>query len=232
MTTSPVHDGLYSFTFTYTWHTLHQEVDLLGKGYSATYLDTSPDVFVEDHVIAFFNSLDHYRLKVELRDSSHTALATFDTGEQDVTSNTEWTKISTTFSDYPTGVRYIYYERSGIDSEFWAGAYGPAFDNAILTVYEPVTPVPTKKPKVTYSSPTSTVTPTITPTASPTSTPTAEPTRLPVARSSDIPLQDLPETGGAVAGEGIAAGWYCLIALALAGLAGGGYWWYVRKRKG
>lgn len=123
------HGGYRSFMASYANGTLSQEVDLVAKGYSPTYLDSQPPIVVSDYVKGRWpNFADPYRVIIELRDTSHNAIATYDTGTQ-IATNT-WEQISNTFNAYGAGVRYIYLERVGTDAEFWLGQYGVAFDSA------------------------------------------------------------------------------------------------------
>lgn len=123
-----VYEGNYSVYFSYLGSTLSQEIDLLSKGYSASYLDAVPDVNIVDHVIGFFNTSDYYRLKVELRNASHGVLTSYNTGI--LTSSGSWVTLNNLFTNYGSGLRYIYYERYGDDVEYWSGSYGPVFDGA------------------------------------------------------------------------------------------------------
>ncbi|VVB75809.1 F-box associated region [uncultured archaeon] len=128
--TGPLYEGNYSVRFSYNPATLSQEIDLVSKGYAANYLDTSPDVNIVDHVIGYFNTSDYYRLKVELRNSSHGVITSYNTGI--LTSSGSWATINYLFSGYASGLRYIYFERYGDDVESWGGSYGPVFNGAAV----------------------------------------------------------------------------------------------------
>ena len=129
ISSSSPYAGSYKINFTSDSATLSQEIDLLAKGYNSVYLDASPDLNIWDHVIGTgVNTSDSYRWKVELRDSSRTVITSYDTGI--LTTNASWQDLNYTFINYPSGLRYIYFERTGDDVENTAGAYGPAFDGA------------------------------------------------------------------------------------------------------
>ncbi|HVY67959.1 MAG TPA: LamG-like jellyroll fold domain-containing protein [Patescibacteria group bacterium] len=133
-----VHSGSYSFVSSYDWDTMSQEIDLLAKGYTAAGLDSQPIINASDFVAGHWpNGADLYDVKVELRDASHNAIASFDTGQQTAAGDQVWTQISHTFTAYGLGVRYIYFEQDGRDAEFWAGNYGAAFDDASVTIGGP-----------------------------------------------------------------------------------------------
>lgn len=43
-------------------------------------------------------------------------------------------QISHTFQNYPKGVRHIYFEHGGKDTQFWAGWYGIRVTNSSITI--------------------------------------------------------------------------------------------------
>ncbi len=49
----------------------------------------------------------------------------------------EWFEVSHTFAGYGTGLRTIYFEDGGRDSEYWAGHYGTRLDDASVMLYAP-----------------------------------------------------------------------------------------------
>ncbi len=129
------HSGLYSFISSYNLDTMSQEIDLLAKGYSASALDNEPSVTASTFVAGHWpNASDAYRVVIELRDENHDVIDSFDTGAQNAAGDHIWTEISHTFTDYGSGLRYIYFRQEGDDAEFWAGRYGTVFDDASLTI--------------------------------------------------------------------------------------------------
>jgi hypothetical protein len=133
--TVQTYEGSYALHFSYTLSTSNQTIDLT-ENYTNEYLDTAPDVDISDHVFGTkyvsAGCGDTYRLRVLLKDGSGGTIATYDTGSQ--TATCEWQTLSHTFSDYGSGVRSIYYERSSNDSDVQAGAHGAAFDSASVVV--------------------------------------------------------------------------------------------------
>ncbi|NIA09466.1 MAG: hypothetical protein GWP10_07005 [Nitrospiraceae bacterium] len=131
------HEGDYVFVTSYGWCKRSQEIDLLAEGYTGAQLDASPTVNAEE----WFKERDDvgdepgdsYRLIVELQDENHTTIVSWDTGVQTV-NGTSWKQESHTFSGYPSGLRYIYFEDWGTDSEGWLGWYGVRLDNASVRI--------------------------------------------------------------------------------------------------
>ncbi len=126
-------EGTHSFTSSYAWDRMGQEIDLVSEGYSSAYLDSAPPIAIHDFVIGrMINYADSYYVTVELRDASHGVIATYDTGT--LSSSTEWEQVSYLFSGYGSGVRYVYFEQGGKDAEYWAGNYGSSLDAASVRV--------------------------------------------------------------------------------------------------
>ncbi|KPA09952.1 F-box associated region domain protein [Candidatus Magnetomorum sp. HK-1] len=126
------HDGsLYGFITSNGWCRKNQVIDLLAKGYSESMLDSQPSVYIEEWAKAR-QSDDSYQMKVELRDGSQQVIASYDTGV--LTVNSTWELYSHTFQSYGTGLRYIYFEHGGRDSENWAGTYGSVMDDAVVSL--------------------------------------------------------------------------------------------------
>lgn len=137
VTTSPVYEGSKSFIASYNWGKLSQEIDLVSRGLTESVLDSQPEVNYSTFVRALTGfktgcDTDPYSFKIELRNAGHTAITSFDTGNQNASST--WTEISGSFNGYGTGLRYIYFEQRGSDCEFWLGNYGSIFDNASLSL--------------------------------------------------------------------------------------------------
>lgn len=47
-------------------------------------------------------------------------------------------QVSHTFSNYPPGVRYIWFQHGGVDTHYWAGWYGPRVTNSSITIRPPL----------------------------------------------------------------------------------------------
>lgn len=125
-------EGTYSVSSTFFTSTMNQEIDLIAQGYTPAELDSAPEVNISTYVIGFAIFPDIYRVRAELRDASHAPIASFDTGELTIAGS--WQRVSHSFSGYGSGLRYIYFEQGGRDTEFWAGAYGATFDNASIYI--------------------------------------------------------------------------------------------------
>ncbi|MDO8727546.1 MAG: hypothetical protein Q7J35_15875 [Candidatus Methanoperedens sp.] len=127
-------EGTRSFTSSYNWGILSQTINLTSnsiQNYSTAYLDSSPNLSINDYVIGVsISNRDYYSIKVELRDASQSVIASYNTGDLQTINETTWANVSYNFTGYGSGLRYIYYERRGNDQENWAGNYGATFDNA------------------------------------------------------------------------------------------------------
>lgn len=138
--------GSYSFISSYaaafpgdtsSFDVLSQEINLVDKNYPNDLMDREPEITVGVYVAGIDGGSgtdDPYRVKVELRDKNHVAIATYDTGNQ--VTNGSWAHIEHHFQDYGNGVRYIYFELSGRSSAWWDGNYGAAFDDSSVTIGE------------------------------------------------------------------------------------------------
>jgi len=124
-----------AFVTSYDWDTKYQVVDLLAAGYDASVLDLSPEIYASDDYVSGAFAGDPYYLTIELRDASNVAIASYSTGV--ISSTSTWQTASTTFSGYPAGVRYVYFEHGGHDVEWWAGWYGAIMTNATVKVLGP-----------------------------------------------------------------------------------------------
>ncbi|MGC9445089.1 MAG: hypothetical protein ACP5E9_09230 [Candidatus Methanospirareceae archaeon] len=133
------YEGNYCFLTSYGWCKRGQEIDLQAKGYTEAQLDRSPHVQVEE----WFGQANpycrgRYYVKIELRDTNHKVITSWDSGEHYTTWRgiglLSWDKLSHEFSNYGAGLRYIYWEDGGIDEKYWAGYYGAKLDSASLTL--------------------------------------------------------------------------------------------------
>ena len=144
------YEGENSFSTSYEWCKRYQEIDLLAKGYSAFQLDAAPSVSVEEWFAGFgavwmydWCHEDYAYLRVELRDATHTAIATYDSGVFQLPDTTEgwwgpWINKSHVFLGYGPGLRYVYFEDGGKDREYWGHWYGTALDAASVIIFPPV----------------------------------------------------------------------------------------------
>ncbi len=118
-----------------------KEVSLLAAGYTKEYLDSAPSISVGEEIVAYLNNGDKdlYYVKYELRDEDHNIIASYSSG-----SRTSPKKVGSTpvkeefiFTNYGSGVRYVYFEHGGLDAGFWEGYYGAAFYNCHIKLNEP-----------------------------------------------------------------------------------------------
>lgn len=125
------------FHTSYNLASREQLVDLYAHGYDAATMASAPPIFVSERFRPTYCP-DTYFLEVELLDENMTSVASFATGTVQQTGPCTWTAnwetVQHTFTGYGPGVRYVRWRDGGDDSEYWAGHYGPAMDDAILTV--------------------------------------------------------------------------------------------------
>lgn len=143
------HTGTRSFITSYFDGTLSQEVNLSTAGFNGATMDAQPQIDAGVWVMGYDSgsgSNDPYSVHVELRDASHAALVTWDTGSQ--TATPSFAQVAHTFSNYGAGVRYVYMRLTGRSSAFWAGQFGAAFDDASVTI---TTSAPTAFSSGSYS---------------------------------------------------------------------------------
>ena len=122
------HDGDgKSWGTSWLWNKKSQTVDLVAAGFTKSYLDSVPDISVSDWYKNKHND-DNYYLKVELRGASNEVITSFDTGT--LTATDDWKEAASTFSDYGSGVRYVYFEHGGRGHEIWDGQFGAQIDDS------------------------------------------------------------------------------------------------------
>lgn len=141
--------GTYEFCNGVVNNKKSQLIDLVSNGFDEAYLDSSPDINIQETFSTYWYastgnflcnpgdpSLDIYYLKVELRDASNAVLATINYGTPGAPLEAPVAGITHThtFSGYPTGVRYVYFEDGSQDVGFWNGFYGTYMTNAMVTV--------------------------------------------------------------------------------------------------
>jgi F-box associated region/EGF domain/Calcium-binding EGF domain len=129
--------GAVHFMTSYSMCRRSQLVDLTTMGFTQPQLDVAPPITVREwYRGGGYNRADRYYLLVELRDANNNVLASYSNGTSSspaVTDDT-WKIATQTFSGYPAGLRYVYFEDGGRDTENWAGRYGAAMDAASVVV--------------------------------------------------------------------------------------------------
>lgn len=129
--------GTKHFITSYGLDTRSQLLDLGTLGFTQAQLDAAPPITVREwYHGGGYNTSDKYYLRVELRDKANTVLASYSVGSQSspTTTNNTWQMATQTFTGYPAGLRYVYFEDGGNDAEFWQGSYGAAMDEASVVV--------------------------------------------------------------------------------------------------
>ena len=75
------------------------------------------------------NFADYYNQTVRLLDANFVEITS---NSQNPTLTDQWQWIGGSFSSYGPGLRYIKYEHSGMDVEFFLGHYGSTMDYALV----------------------------------------------------------------------------------------------------
>jgi hypothetical protein len=138
----PGTEGATNFVTSYDWDKKAQTIDLLAEGFEQAYLDNAPDIQISEWICSRSDCRGQYQLIVELRDASQNVIQRFDTGviEAPIAPNWvyPWEKVAHQFSAYGSGVRFIYFEHSGKDMNWWAGSYGSKMTGARVFVKTPL----------------------------------------------------------------------------------------------
>lgn len=122
-----------------------QMVDLKAEGYWEELMDTvRPDIVVKDWFAARPDCGCTYNVRVLLLSANQDILASFQPRRVTIPqwSDIQWTEVSHTFSDYPPGVRHIFFQHGGQDTQFWKGWYGPGVTNSSVLISPKVTRYP------------------------------------------------------------------------------------------
>ncbi|XP_032833184.1 F-box only protein 6-like [Petromyzon marinus] len=127
-----------SFVSSYNWCGKEQVVSLLAEGLWVELLDEhQPHITVSDWYAARWDCGCVYELSVTLlAEDKSRVLARFDHKPKPIPqwSDACWNQVSHVFRDYGPGVRYLRFEHSGKDTQFWAGWYGARMTNSSVTV--------------------------------------------------------------------------------------------------
>ncbi|KAM3922708.1 F-box only protein 44 [Leptodactylus fuscus] len=114
-----------------------QTIDLKREGYLDEFMDVvQPHIVIKDWYAARHDCGCHYQILVQLLSQDKTVIAEFQPEHVFIEqwSNAEWSQIEHTFKNYGPGVRYIYFEHGGKDTQFWAGWYGIRVTNSSVTI--------------------------------------------------------------------------------------------------
>ncbi|NXV72915.1 FBX6 protein, partial [Atlantisia rogersi] len=114
-----------------------QLITLQKEGYWNELMDEKrPEIVVKDWYAARFDCGCCYELTVRLLSKDYIVLEEFHPAPVVIEqwSDAKWREITHTFRDYPAGVRYIWFQHGGQDTQFWAGWYGIRVTNTSITI--------------------------------------------------------------------------------------------------
>lgn len=133
-----VHSGNFSFSGSFDWDEMNQEVDFIAKGYTVAFLNTAPPIHVSEwfRASSCCSATDEYYFKAELLDAIGNVLATYNLGTMAVPeqSTPVWQQAVHTFTGYPAGVTKVRITHGSKDNELWSGNYGTIIDDAIVSI--------------------------------------------------------------------------------------------------
>lgn len=127
---TPSEGQVYNWVASYTYTSLTQQVSFIDEGCSEELMDnTKPPIEVSVWCAARCDCGVKFRVTVELKDVKSQVLDTFDKVLviTDTADRRVWHKLEHTFMDYRPGVRVATFTMGGVDTQFWAGNYGPKF---------------------------------------------------------------------------------------------------------
>ncbi|XP_078281301.1 F-box only protein 2 [Rhinoraja longicauda] len=125
------------FVTSFEWCRKTQLINLVSEGFDAEELDSlQPAISVKDWYAGRHDSGFFYDLHVELLSEDMSVIQEYKSDEIQVPqwSDAEWKEISTTFTSYGPGVRYVKFTHGGKDSQFWGGWYGARITNSTVAV--------------------------------------------------------------------------------------------------
>ncbi|XP_072283307.1 F-box only protein 44-like [Pyxicephalus adspersus] len=114
-----------------------QLLDLQKMGYKAKFMDTiQPEIVIKDWYAARRDCGCQYKLLVQLLSIKKTTLQKFAPEPVFIEqwSDARWHQVTYRFRNYGKGVRYVYFEHGGMDTQFWAGWYGIRVTNSSITI--------------------------------------------------------------------------------------------------
>ncbi|NWH61431.1 FBX6 protein, partial [Geococcyx californianus] len=114
-----------------------QLITLQNEGYWNQLMDEKrPEIVVKDWYAARFDCGCRYELTVRLLSEDYLVLEEFHPEPVVIEqwSDAMWREISHTFQNYPAGVRYIWFQHGGQDTQYWAGWYGIRVTNSSITI--------------------------------------------------------------------------------------------------
>jgi F-box protein 6 len=128
------------FATSYAMCKKHQLIKLKDHKVSSKLLDeVKPTIEISEWYAPRFDCASRYALKVDLLNSKLKSVKseTF-TAEMEAWTDGVWKKAIIIIRDYCVGVRYIRFEHSGKDAQFWAGHYGPKMTLGSVRLHLPI----------------------------------------------------------------------------------------------
>ncbi|XP_075459581.1 F-box only protein 6-like [Ascaphus truei] len=114
-----------------------QVIDLKEEGYWQDLLDVSqPEIVIKDWFAARHDCRCQYNVLVQLLAADKTVLHEFSPSAITIEKYNDamWRQMEHTFRNYGPGVRYIYFQHGGSDTQLWAGWYGVRVTNSCVTI--------------------------------------------------------------------------------------------------
>ncbi|XP_053547431.1 F-box only protein 6 [Bombina bombina] len=114
-----------------------QLIALKKAGYGNRFMDAiQPAITVKDWFAPRRDCGSMYKLCVRLLSKKKQTIQEFlpEPVMMEQWSDAKWQTMTHTFRDYGPGVRYIYFQHGGQDTQFWAGWYGVRVTNSSVTI--------------------------------------------------------------------------------------------------
>ncbi|XP_056398200.1 F-box only protein 6-like [Hyla sarda] len=133
----PLQDVTKYFVTSYRPCKKSQLIDLKKMGYGKKLLDLiQPDIVISDWYAARADCGCTYEVHVKLLSEKNKIIKEFQPEPVIIEqwSDAQWRQMTHTFSNYGPGVRYVYFQHGGQDTQFWAGWYGIRVTNSRVTI--------------------------------------------------------------------------------------------------
>ncbi|XP_040286399.1 F-box only protein 44-like [Bufo bufo] len=114
-----------------------QLINLKKIGYDEKLMDlVQPDIVIRDWYAARHDCGCQYEVLIKLLSEKKKPVKVFNPDPVMIEqwSDAQWHQMTHTFSNYGPGVRYVYFQHGGQDTQFWAGWYGVRVTNSSITI--------------------------------------------------------------------------------------------------
>ncbi|XP_069804088.1 F-box only protein 44-like [Dendropsophus ebraccatus] len=114
-----------------------QLINLKKMGYGKKIMDlVQPDIVIRDWYAARADCGCQYEVFVQLLSERKEPIREYKPEPVTIQqwSDARWHQMTHTFSNYGPGVRYVYFQHGGQDTQFWAGWYGIRVTNSSITI--------------------------------------------------------------------------------------------------